>query len=323
MIQTGPRGVATVTAALTLIAAAASPAASQASPPDGPPTYVVSHEPGVIPEGIAVGRDGRMYVTSDATGQVYVGNVRDSQLSPFAAAAVTERGTSLGVHTDAGGRVWSVGGNSLLVHHRSGRLMWTRTAEGGPLAAPYLNDLALTREAVYVTDWANAVIHRAPRIRGGLGELEKWLDIRPAWPGFPAQYWLLNGIVADRTGSTLLVASNGTEAIWRVDTATKQVEPVDLADQSLGADGLVLDGTRLYGVLNYGAPAGVYVAELDDTLSSGRVTHRLLIDTAGEPFDLPTTLAVHQCRIYVVNSQADDKPGTPPDTVSAVPDPTC
>ena len=276
-----------------------------------------------MPEGIAIGHDGRMYVTSDATGRMYAGTVRTSPMTPFPAAGATERGTSLGVHTDARGRVWSVGGGTLLVHDRSGELVWQRSSQDGPLGASYLNDLVITRDAVYVTDWANARILRALRGPESLGELEPWLDARPAWPGFPAQYWLLNGIVADPSGDTLLVASNGTEAIWRVDVATKTMTPVDLGDQSFGADGLVLRGTRLYAVLNYGAPAGVYVAQLDPTLSSGRVTHRILTDAAGAPFDLPTTLAVHRCRIHVVNSQADARPGVPPYVVSAVPDPTC
>ncbi|MFF9718315.1 hypothetical protein ACF1DW_22400 [Streptomyces sp. NPDC014603] len=45
--------------------------------------------------------------------------------------------------------------------------------------------------------------------------------------------------------------------------------------------------------------------------------------TAPGTFDLPTTLARHGCRLYVVNSQLDDPPGEPPYTVSAIDDPTC
>lgn len=313
-------GAALVT--LVAVCTGVAPAAGRQAPPR-PSSYVVSADPGVAPEGIAVGSDGRMYVTSDATGRIYTGVVRDPAMAPFPAPGATERGTSLGVHLDERGRVWSVGGDTLLVHDRDGRLVWQRRVGTGPLGTPYLNDLVITPDAVYVTDWSNARVLRAARGPESLGPLEPWLDMRPAWPGFPAQYWLLNGIVADRTGGTLLVASNGTEAVWRVDTATRQITPVDLGDQSFGADGLVLDGTRLYGVLNYGAPSGVYIAELDATLSHGQVTHRILGDASGAPFQLPTTLAVHQCRILVVNSQADQGAGTPPYTVSAVDDPTC
>ncbi|WP_030689755.1 hypothetical protein [Streptomyces globisporus] len=312
-----PARTARLTAALLLAALAGAPGPATAR--DLPDTYVVSREPGVLPEGIAVTPDGTLYVSSDGLGTLYRGRVGEPDLTPFPARGLEDRPSTLGVHTDRRGRVLSVGGASLTVHDRHGRLLATRTARGGPLGAPRLNDLVVTRDAVYVTDWANPVIHRA-EIRGStLGPLEPWIDIRSAFPQFPARYWLLNGIVADDSGTTLLVASNGTEAVWRVDTATEEVDRLDLGDQSFGADGMVLHGRTLYAVLNYGAPHGVYIARLDEELRTGTVTHRL---TDG-PFDLPTTLARHGCRLYVVDSQLDEPPGRPPYTVSAIADPTC
>ncbi|MFF8375462.1 SMP-30/gluconolactonase/LRE family protein [Streptomyces sp. NPDC015661] len=312
-----PVRTACLTAALLLTGLAGAP--GPASARDLPDTYVVSRDPGVLPEGIAVTPDGTLYVSSDGRGTLYRGRVGDPELKPFPARGLENRPSTLGVHTDRRGRVLSVGGASLTVHDRHGRLLATRTARGGPLGAPRLNDLVVTDDAVYVTDWANPVVHRA-EIRGStLGPLEPWLDIRAAFPQFPAQYWLLNGIVADESGSTLLVASNGTEAVWRIGTADKDVSRLDLGDQSFGPDGMVLHGRTLYAVLNYGAPHGVYLARLDEELRTGTVTHRL---TDG-PFDLPTTLARHGCRLYVVNSQLDEPPGRPPYTVSAIDDPMC
>ncbi|MFI1653596.1 hypothetical protein ACH4ZU_01485 [Streptomyces sp. NPDC020472] len=312
-----PVRTACLTAVVLLTALAGTPGPATAR--DLPDTYVVSREPGVLPEGITVTPDGTLYVSSDGHGTLYRGRVGEPDLTPFPARGLEDRPSTLGVHTDRRGRVLSVGGASLTVHDRHGRLLATRTARGGPLGAPHLNDLVVTRDAVYVTDWANPVVHRA-EIRGStLGPLEPWLDVRSAFPRFPAQYWLLNGIVADDSGRTLLVASNGTEAVWRVDTLTEEVSRLDLGDRSFGADGMVLHGRTLYAVLNYGAPHGVYIARLDEELRTGTVTHRLM----DGPFDLPTTLARHGCRLYVVNSQLDEPPGRPPYTVSAVDDPTC
>ncbi len=306
-----------------VVAVAVATMAPAAAAHHRPVEYVVSDQPGVLPEGIAIQRDGTMYVTSDATGALFRGDVDDPEMQPFDASGATDRGTSLGVHTDRAGRIWSVGGDTLTVHGRSGRLLTTRTAAGGPLGPADLNDLVLTPHAVYVTDWANPFVYRAQVHGTRVGALQPWLDVRPAFPGFPAEFWLLNGIVADPSGRTLLVASNGTEAVWRVDTATGDMAQLDLGEQSFGADGMVLAGRRLYAVLNYGAPPGVYVARLDRGLRSGRVTHEILTDATGQPFDLPTTLARHDGRIYVVNSQNDEPPGTPPYTVSAVRDPVC
>lgn len=328
--QTSPRrrarAAAAVAAGVVLSAATSVPAGAavtRASEPEWPREYTVSTDPGVMPEGITVRPDGTIYVTSDATGRLYAGQVSDPRLHELPAEGALERGTSLGVHTDPSGRIWSVGGATLTVHAPDGRLLARRTAAGGPLGPSRLNDLVLTPDAVYVTDWANPIVYRATVDGREVGPLEPWLDILPALSWFPARYWLLNGIVADPSGRTLLVASNGTEAVWRVDIATKDVEPVDLGDQSFGADGMVLHGTTLYAVLNYGAPHGVYVAQLDPELRSGRVTATILADADGKPFDLPTTLGRAGCRLYVVNSQNDDPPGTPPYTVSAVPDPAC
>ncbi|MFF2852769.1 SMP-30/gluconolactonase/LRE family protein [Streptomyces sp. NPDC058001] len=284
-----------------------------------PDTYVVSTAPGTLPEGITVEPDGTMYVSSDGTGQIYRGSVRTGHLRPFPAQGMEQRTSTLGVHTDRGGRIYSVGGSTLTVHDRAGRLLTRQTAQDGPLGPADLNDLVITRDAVYVTDWANPVVHRAEIRHGRVGPLRPWLDMRPSIPQFPARYWLLNGIVADPTGRTLLVASNGTEAVWRVDTGTREVVPLALDTDSFAADGMVLSGHTLYAVINYGAPFGVYIADLDADLRTGTVTHR--ITDAG--FDLPTTLARHDCRLYVVNSQNDDPPGEPPYTVTAVADPTC
>ncbi|MFJ1870580.1 SMP-30/gluconolactonase/LRE family protein [Streptomyces chartreusis] len=312
------RLVAPALAAATLLtcAAAVPTAGACRSLPD---RYVVSRAEGVLPEGIDVRPDGAMYVSSDGTGALYRGRVTSPQMRPFRADGATARGSSRGIHTDRTGRVFSVGKGRLTVHAPDGRLLDAVGAPDGPLGAPDLNDLVVTPDAVYVTDWANPVVLRAPLDGGKVGALEPWADVRGAFPGFPDRYWLLNGIVADPTGRTLLVASNGTEAVWHIDTATREVSRLDLGDTSFGADGMVLHGRNLYAVLNYGAPHGVYIARLDAQLRSGTVVHRM----TGDRFDLPTTLARHDCRLYVVNSQNDEPPGTPPYTVTALDDPVC
>ncbi|MEU6534072.1 hypothetical protein ABZ869_33360 [Streptomyces sp. NPDC046928] len=304
-------------AAALLIGTTAVPAEGTGRPL--PDTYVVSRTPGTLPEGIDVRPDGTLYVSSDGTGALFRGRVTSPRMRPFPAEGATSRGSTRGVHTDRAGRVLSVGRGRLTVHAPDGRLLQAVDAPDGPLGAPDLNDLVVTRDAVYVTDWANPVVLRATLRNGRVGPLEPWADVRGAFPGFPARYWLLNGIVADPAGRTLLVASNGTEAVWRIDTATREVSRLDLGEESFGADGMVLHGRTLYAVLNYGAPHGVYIARLDADLRTGTVVHRV----TGAPFDLPTTLARHACRLYVVNSQNDEPPGTPPYTVTALDDPMC
>src|SRR5262245_48430631 len=99
-----------VRAAAALVAAAVvlipvGPA--QAKP--SPSTYVVSEEPGVMPEGIAVTRDGTMYVTSLGTGAVYRGSVHDPELRVFLPAGADGRSQAAGIHLDGRGRIFVAG----------------------------------------------------------------------------------------------------------------------------------------------------------------------------------------------------------------------
>jgi sugar lactone lactonase YvrE len=284
-----------------------------------PPTYVVSEDPGVLPEGIGIAPDGTMYVTSTGTGDVYRGHVTEHRLRRFASGTEAGRGFAAGVHPGPQGRVFVAGREALDVYSSGGRLIAHRPATAGPVGEPFLNDLVVTHDAVYVTDSTNAVVWRATLHGTGIGQLQRWLDARPLVPELPPQYFFLNGIDATPNGKTLIVSSQGLQAMIRVDVATRDARIVDLAGASFGPDGLVLRGTTIYAVLNYAAPAGqgVYVARLNDDLTAGTVVARV-IDPS---FDSPTTLALHDGRVYVVNSQLDHPPGTPPYTVVTVPDP--
>ncbi|WP_127503887.1 hypothetical protein [Actinoplanes solisilvae] len=310
----------TVSAVLAAVLTLGFPASASAGPRDtsardlpatkavaAPDTYVLAAPADVAAEGVAVHADGRIWVGSSATGRIYRGDTRRPLLKPVEAPGTVERGTTLGLKTDAAGNVWSVGAGSLTVHDRRGRLLSSAAAGTGPVGPPTLNDLVLTRDAVYVTDFANPTVHRAERHGIRLGPLRPWLDLRAALPGFPAQFWFLNGIVANHDGSTLLIAGNGTEALWRVDTATRATAQVDLGGRSFGADGMQLRGRTLYAVVNYASPNGVYLVRLQPDLTKGEVTDEILLP------GLPTTLAVHRCRVYVVSSPE----------VRAMPDPAC
>lgn len=313
---------ATLLSVVAGAAVAAPPAPARG--PDLPHTYVVSGEPGFLPEGIAIHASGRMYVGSDGNGDIRFGRVRHATMRDWTSAADLDRSTTLGVHTDKGGRVYSVGADTITSQRANGRLISRVTVPAGVVGPAKLNDLAITKHWVYVTDFANPVVYRLPRhANGKLGPAEAWLDMRDAAPGFPAQYWFLNGIVASPDGETLLVASNGPETTWRVDTGTKAITKLEIDTPSFGPDGMAVHGSTLYAVLNHGAPDGVYVAELNDDWTAAHLTDTLTTDSSGAAFDTPTTLAVHKCRIYVVNSQNRDAPGVPPYTVSTVGDPSC
>jgi sugar lactone lactonase YvrE len=161
----------------------------------------------VLPEGIGLGGHGNVYVTSSATGAVYQGSVRNPQMRLFAPPGDAGRQSALGVHTDKAGRVFVAGTAALDVYSPSGRLLAHRPAPAAPVGEPSLNDLVVTDDAVYVTDFANPIVFRAELHDDRVGPLLPRLDTRSVETRLPAQYWFLNGIVASADERTLLVSS--------------------------------------------------------------------------------------------------------------------
>lgn len=295
-------------------------ATSAQANPHKPDTYVVSNEADFQPEGIGVTNAGVIYVSSIGTGDIYRGHVKSTEFELFSDGAAVDRERSLGVHSDDKGRVFVAGVSHLDVYAADGTLLAHRPAAAGPIGDPELNDLAITHDAVYVTDSTNAVIWRASLEGGEIGQLERWFDARDVYPGFPPQFFFLNGIAASPAGDVLLVSSQGLESLIRVDVRTGDSQLVDLGDHTYGPDGIELRGNTVFGVLNYAAPndeQGVYVAQLNDDYTTGTVT----CSVVEEDFDTPSTLGLSRNRILVVNSQIDNGLGTPPYTISSVRNP--
>ncbi|MEO3769824.1 superoxide dismutase [Micromonospora sp. B9E7] len=284
-----------------------------------PHTYVVSREPGVLPEGIAVDRDGTLYVSSVGTGAVYRGHVRNRELRPFLPSGADGRTRAAGLDVDRKGRLFVAGWDTgaLFVHAPDGELLARRT---GPGAA--LNDVALTADAVYLTDSATGTVWRATLNGPEVGNLVRWLTAAdfPVAPGF------LNGIVVTDGGRIALVADQGsgqpgTERLWRVDLVERTATAVEVVDGQMGADGLLLEGDRLYGVVNFPDGAGgwafaVNLAMLDADRRTARVVRQ------SRPADLsqsPTTVVRDAGRLLWVNSQLNAPTPAPPFTVTQVP----
>ncbi|TDU89364.1 hypothetical protein EV138_2928 [Kribbella voronezhensis] len=307
-----PRRIATAAALSAAIAVAVQPPAAQAGHPHRPSTYVVSTVPGDTPEGIAVTSSGTMYVTSVGTGAVYRGSTRQPNLRPWLPAGSDGRTSATGIHVDRWGRVLIAGASTskLYLYDALGRLLAVRAAQEGS----FLNDFAITADAVYVTDSAHNQVWRAPLTARGLGELKPWLTRDKIQP----TPYFLNGIVTD--GRTLLVGEQGQDVTYRIDLRSRQVSTLTItgANGILSGDGYLLEGSRLYAVYNAGG--GKYVTRLA-WLNRDWTAARILADSQPAAADTtPTTLARDAGRLLWVNSQLDAAPGTPPYTVSVVPE---
>jgi hypothetical protein len=264
---------------------------------------------GFFPEGIESGPGKSFFVGSLLDGAIWRGDLRTGSGTLLAAGAPGR--ASAGIAYEAGrDRIWVAGvGPPLLgaadvrvYDATSGALLATYQPLGGGL----LNDVAVTREAVYVTDSAFPQLVVIPLPRDGSLPPPSAATILPVGgdllqtPGFN-----LNGIVAKR--GVLLVAQSSTGKLFRVDPATGVADELDLGGANLGyPDGLELLGHTLYVVRAF--DNRVTVVSLGPRLASGVV----LGDLTDPSLDIPSTATVAAGRLWAVNLRFTTPPG--PDT---------
>lgn len=297
------------------------PAAASAATKAQPCTYTVSTEPGVFPEGVAVTGDGTIYVTSLGTGAIYRGSTTRPTMEVFLPGGLDGRAQAAGIHLDKRGRLFVAGyaTGALFVYSEDGRLLAKRVA---PADGATLNDLVIVDDAVYVTDTMLHMVWRVQLSGSRIGELEPWLV--PA--DFPVPPGYLNGIVVTADKRFLLVADQGTdqpgyERLYRVDQTERQVTVVAVTGGQMGADGLLLEGRRLYGVVNFPNSEGGWsfatnLAILTEDYAAAAVVGQSQPATMERS---PTTLARVGDRLLWVNSQLASPSPAPPFVVTEVP----
>ena len=262
----------------------------------------ISLPAGFYPEGIAIGRGLDFYVGSLYGGAIYKGELLTGRGRVFA-SGVSGR-TVAGLKFDhRSGLLWGVGfdtagGRAFVFDGSSGR----RVAEipiPGAFPASFPNDLAVTDDAVYVTDSPRNMIWSIPLDRHG----------RPAGPAraipLTGDFTLvagtnLNGIAATENGRELLAVHSALGVLYRIDPRTGSATTIDLGGAGVPrGDGIVLDGKTLYVVQNF--LNQVSVVSLDRRLASGRVSEVITSDR----LRIPSTAAQFLNSLYVVNARFD------------------
>ncbi len=290
--------------------------AAPAQAPARPAEYTLPGE-AVFPEGIARGAGAAFFVSSTTDGTIFRGDVRRPAAEVLSPGGADGRTTAVGLSTDRGGRRLFVAGGA------TGRAWVLSTRDGRTLAAldsgaregTFVNDVAVTRRAAYLTDSLRPVLLRARLRRDGeVGPLRPWLS----FAGTPLRYregFNANGIVSARGGRVLLVVQSNTGGLFRIDTRTRRVARVDLGGAALtNGDGMLLVCRTLYVVRNQ---QGLVVpVRLARDLRSGRVG----TGATSPALRFPTTIARDGRRLLVVNSQFDRRGAQPelPFTVAAI-----
>jgi len=251
---------------------------------------------GFAPEGITAGRGTTVFVGSLANGAIWQGDVRTGSgriLVPGAAGNV-----AVGVAYEArANRLWVAGGATGTVRvydATSGSLLNTYTFS----PAVFLNDLVVTRNAVYVTDSGIQQLDVIPLERNGplpgptaARTLPLTGDI-----AFVAGQFNANGIVA--SGGWLVIVQSNTGKLFRVNPQSGLTKEIDLGGASVTfGDGLELRGRTLYVVRNQ--LNQVAVLRLGSRLASARL--KGTITEAG--LDVPPTIASRGGRLWAVNAR--------------------
>lgn len=278
-----PRRLAAWLAAALALTLAASPAAAHTVFPSR-----IDLPTGFQPEGIA-DRGLTAFVGSLATGQILTVNLRTGTHAQLVAG-----GTPPAVGLDyerRHDRLWVAGGPSGQVRvydASSGALLRTYTVTAG-----FLNDVAVTRNAVYVTDSFIQQLVVIPL--GSDGSLPTGATIRPIQAPFTyvAGQFNANGIVGYH--GSLLIPNSHTGQLFAVDPATGASHELLPAGSVPFADGLERRGSTLYVVQNQLNRVARYRIRGDRLVLRGTITSADL--------SVPTTATVAGGRLWAVNAR--------------------
>jgi len=287
---------------------------------------VVDALTGAAPEGFAIGRAFTAY-NGGLNGSVYKMNLRTGEGEILVPAE-----TVLDVTSDEGffetcarlGMRVDRRSNYLFTADCSRGSASVFDAETGDLMGEYaltepftsvINDLAITREAVYFTDYGLPFLYRLPLSRNGrLPE-----DPNAATPlqligdfaddDAAAGSSLANGIVATPDGKTLIVGNSANAQIYRVDPDSGDTDRIELDTPLTGfIDGIVLYGNILF-ILTPSVPDPIdriQVVALDEDQRTGTLLGSI---TDPDNLDGVASGAMFGGSLYVNNARYATFPG--------------
>ncbi len=175
-----------------------------------------------------------------------------------------------------------------------------------------INDLAITNDAVYFTDFNQPFLYKLPlSSNGGLPAADAAIAI-PLTGDFPSTNdfgeGTSNGIVATPDGKTLIIGSSFTAKLYKVDPETGNAKEI-IIDPPLDGflDGIAMQGRTLYIMTPYDPDPvdRIQVVELDKDYLSGT-----LVKTITDPANLDGVAsgAIFGSSLYVNNARYFDFP---------------
>ena len=244
------------------------------------------------PEGITT--DGEsLYVGSLADGAVW----KADPITGSGDVLVPGRKDSVAVGMDIGadGRLWVAGGRTGKIRAfdlATGERVANYTVEGG-----FLNDVAVTPEAVYVTDSFEPQVVVIPLGDDGTPPPKDAATSLPISGELVyGEGFNINGIVALPAG--LVVVHSGTGELFRIDPTSGDSVRIDTGDADLTTgDGIEPDGSVIHVMRNRANT----VASLE--LDADATTATLIGETTSPDFDVPATTALVGEDLWAANAR--------------------
>ena len=278
---------------------------------DGPFPKKIFTQPGSPPEGFTIGKgttayqgslDGSIFKSDLRTGK---GGVLVGVVEPWTETTCRLLGMRVDPRTNYLFGAGCYRGNAFVYDADNGALIAEYQLDSS--GSSVINDLAITNDAVYFTDFNQPFLYRLPLSRnGGLPAADAATAI-PLTGDFGVG--VANGIVATPDGKTLIVNDSFRSKIFRVDPATGIANEIVVEPALDGfLDGMILQGKTLYIVTPYDFVPDpvdrIQVLQLsDDLLSAKRVKTITNAD-----FDGVASGAIFGDSLYVNNARYFDFP---------------
>ncbi|MFB7917118.1 superoxide dismutase [Streptomyces sp. NPDC056061] len=304
--------VAVATAALGVTGPAH--ASDRTAVPEAPTTLRLPD--GFRPDGIAIRSDEhRAYFGSLNDGAIYQVDLSTGEGSTLSTGT---GGMATGMKAGAGHLLYVAGGSmgdGRIVDSTNGTVLadYELAADTG-----FINDVLVTRDAVWFTDSFNPVLYELPLHADGSLPLQSELVTLPLTGDLQyADGFNVSGIASTPDGKGLIIAQISTGKLFEVNPLSGVTRTVDTGVEALtNPDGMLLVDHTLYVAEN--RKNEVASLQLDDH----GLRAETVLRTTDARFDIPTRIAADGDRLYLPNARTTTTPTpTTPYTAVAIPKP--
>ena len=284
---------------------------------------------GFQPEGIVIGKKHTAYIGSIFSGAIWKANLKtgNGEYLVHPGTGSPNVGLSFDKRTSFIFAAAGYTGGMKVYDAKNGALVaYYQLTPPGPFGTTWINDLIVTRKAVYITDSFRPFFYKVPLGKQGqlpdqsaIEEIPLTGDwVQETVPIFGEVAFNANGIDATPNGKILIVVNYNAGLIYKVNPKTGHSDLVETDSAPLFfADGIVLnaldndedddgdddegddhDGFFLYVVQNTNTLTKIL---MDEDLETG-----MIVNTEVDPnFQSPSTLDDKGRNLYVVNARFD------------------